>query len=339
MCVPRKWQGSSTPRGFCRRILSNLSDNGKTAGCMPVRESDNLWILSKYGLQRDWINAADEQSVICPVTSVFQRAFVFTTVPTVEGAVISMLRSWNEDRPMCCRTSVVLTPAHSRVTVTIVRHADHLHTLFPSRFEVVDAGCALERLRALQFRFVASVTFCTVRLDDMQHMLFAIDQNMHVVWRGKTVEEDYVHVERTNITDNEATIAVHVRRFAFVFDDMEACVSKRFANRLRLDLLLVFYRRLPVDVIECITHAAARHVTPRDFREGGCESVFTYSVARLLRVACLLGESPLSLYEYHNACEGKKKCIYSLLKRIYRRRHTVFGRQPVSRVLRSGLLC
>lgn len=303
---------------------------------MPVRKRDNLWILSKYGVQRDWINAENEEYGIWPIHaphSNLQCAFVCERFDVVENAAIKAIKDCKVAKK---RMSVFIKPRVS-LTLNVASDMSSVSSLFPDNLEVIDASNALKRLGMCTFRFIASVKFCTVRLDDSQHMMFAVDDDMNIIWRGKTVEEDYVH---TRMHNNENTLALYVRRSAFVFDHRENTVSLWFRNRIRRQLLVIFYRHFSVDIIEMIAKMVISdvQVTSREFRQGACESVFSYGTARLLRVGWLLAESSLSLHEYYTSSDSCKKQVYALLKSIYRRRQIIFDRQPVSRVLRSGIL-
>jgi hypothetical protein len=233
----------------------------------------------------------------------------------------------------------ILLKAHVRLRFAVTTDFDELHKLFPDNCEIADVNASLSRLKKCQFAFVVAVPFCTVRLDDGQHALFAVDDSMQIVWRAKTVEEDFVQTQRIESPESN-TITLHLRRSVFVFDKEETIVSASFCNAIRRELILIFYRRLSIDAIDCITDyvAANYSVSSRDFRSGACESVFNYSTARLLKVGWVLSESPICLHEFHlSSKEGKKK-VYPILKSVYRKRHVVFDRQPASRRLRSGVL-
>ena len=160
---------------------------------MPLRK-DNLWILSDYGLKRDWINATDEKCGIWPVSSVdiFQRAFVCERVDVIENAIVSSLK--NCDSVSNIEQFVTIPfKSHIRLRFAVTTDIERINAIFPDNFEIADANGALCRLKERKFAFLVSAQFCTVRLDDGQHILFAVDDMMKIVWRGKTVEEDFAN--------------------------------------------------------------------------------------------------------------------------------------------------
>ena len=307
---------------------------------MPLRR-DNLWILTDYGVQRDWINANTEESAIWPVLStenIFQRAFVCERIGVVECAIVSLMKTWQPGISLETHYAISLK-ANIRLRFTVTNDFDKLHQLFPDNYEIADVNASLSRLEKCQFAFIVAAPFCTVRLDDGQHAIFAVDDSMQIVWRAKTVEEDFVQTQRIN-TPESNTMTLYLRRSIFVFDKQELIVSTSFRNTLRRDLILIFYRLLSIDAIDCIVnHVVANYIiSSRDFRNGACEGVFNYSTARLLKVGWLLSESSTCLHEFHLASNEDKKKVYPLLKSMYRKRHAVFDRQPASRRLRSGIL-
>lgn len=307
---------------------------------MPLRR-DNLWVLTDYGVQRDWINANAEESAIWPVLStenVFQHAFICERIDVVECAIISLMKTWQTGISLETHYAISLK-AHIRLRFAVTSDFDELDKLFPENYEIANVNASLSRLEKCQVAFIVAVPSCTVRLDDGQHVIFAVDDSMQIVWRAKTVEEDFVQTQRID-TPESNTMTLRLRRSVFVFDKQETIVSTTFRNTLRSDLILIFYRRLSIDAIDCITnHVASNYMlSSRDFRNGACEGVFSYSTARLLKVGWMLNESSICLHEFHLASNEDKKKVYPLLKSIYRKRHAVFNRQPASRRLRSGVL-
>lgn len=306
---------------------------------MPFKK-DNLWILTDYGMRHDWIDAISEERGIWPVLSVdnvFQRTFVCERIDAVESVIVSYLTAWG-GREGVERYHTIPLDARMRLRFAVTTDTGRVCDLFPDNAELTEVDAALRRLQDRQPAFIVSAQFCSVRLDDEQHFVFAVDETMNVVWRGRTVEEDFVQTR-----SNEGTLGaltLHLRRSIFVFDDDVTAVSASFRGSIRLGLILAFYRRLTVDAIDCISEhvASAYRVSPKDFRRGAYESVFNYSTARLLKIGWILNESSICLHEFHRASVEEKKKVYPMLKSIYRRRHTVFDRRPASRVLRSGVL-
>ena len=303
---------------------------------MPVLERDNLWILSKYGMTRDWINST-ESDLIWPTIppSIFHRAYICENKETIENLIRAFLRDFHQTNEMECVPLHVKNDNH--IQMRIVRNNQHVNMLFPERFDINDVSSSV-LVHDPCTRFIVCVEFCTIRLDDVQHMILSFDDALNTLWRVKTVEEDFIETQRR---DDLSTIELRVRRSIFLFRDDEVKMSIKYFGERRCDLYIIFYSMFSPDVVDQIAKFAflESQITPRDFRQGACSEIFTYSIARLIRVAWMLGEGSLSLDEFWKAKAERKKKEYTVLKKIYRRRKSVFDRQPMSKVLRSGLLC
>lgn len=328
-----------------------------------MTSNNSLWILTQYGVDHDFLNPFTEQTLmwIADPTNLFSREFICCDTDVIEAAVAHTVLNHDlykdeTDSGVCKRVPVLLGDGVI-LYASVVSTAKSLPLLFPPHYRIADTERALERLSVRAFARLASLQFCSVHFTEVQHMLVAVNDRGQVVWKARTVEENYIAVmslfpipTEQSLVDGTEQIAppgrrslfskYRLRRRAFLFDGETSLLGKQVQFQMTKGIHRALDGVLNADVVELIaSDTVTRHrITPLEFRQGACAAAVTYATLRLLRVARLLGDYRGSLGEYASSPVPAKEA-QACIKRAYKKCRLIFGRSLPRMVLRSGRVC
>lgn len=293
-----------------------------------------LWVQPHYGVDQNWLNPSSEKRLMwIAYPNDGYSTYVSVHLNCVEGALSRTVQALGQNivdgtLPVVLGQGVVLLATALSVP------ADP-SSLFPIGYHLIDCADMPKKLASLRVVRIARLKFCSVHMEDVQHYVVGLNEASHVVWRARTIEENYT----TRICQDESSFSwFRLYRRAYLFDE-ESCMLSKDEQLHREQIYSKLASRLNGDVASYITELALkRHqITPSEFYRGCCEGTVTYATLRLLRIAFLLGEFQGNLAEF--VADPQCAASAQLMKRTYRRRRRLFGRAPATMVLRSGRVC
>ena len=302
---------------------------------------DNLWILDEYGLDRNWLHPAQEQIFMWPQKStrpsinqlvqsfakddrryIFRRAAqVAASIPATELAKLGHIR--------------VRIEQHDSYYIPCIVTTDASRLGYDDETDIIDANSSFRtRIGSRKWDRLVRLSFCSLRFDDMQHVILALD-GQRIIDEAWTVEE--VYFKTTRILLNR--IRFSTRRAVFLFDRSEPLLAPSSQRKVALSCRLALKHVLPDDVVNIVTDKVIEDsdgLTFRRFFAGDAAGTFHYGIARLLRVGWHASMNVPSLRDFANMDERSRRKLQPVLNSIIRRRHCFFARKLSNKTTRSG---
>jgi hypothetical protein len=184
---------------------------------------------------------------------------------------------------------------------------------------------------------IACVSVCTLRLDDVQHVLFLMKDDV-IVHEGWTICEEFI----TTIRMTQHQLRVRIHRAVFMFDKRTSMLSLVQQERVSRLVMKMFRNAFPEDVISVISKFACesmQSVSISQFNRGLLKGTFNYAIARLLKIGYYKKVKTLpSLTSYEGMSYSERCESYDTLKTVFRNRHRLFDREICHKSTRSGHL-
>ena len=302
----------------------------------------DLWILDQYGLDRDWLHPSREEVFLWPQTKIAPHAdlseetaaFTKETRSRIIAGVVAKAVlvpcAVLEHRDVQLHMVGCEPQFHIPFTVT----TDARRFAYDAETKITDVDSFAARLDDTRWDRLVRIAFCSIRFDEVQHLILALD-GTRVVGEAWSVEETYVESVR---------VAPHTLRFSMrhvvaLFDRSAPLLNGDAQRRVRWGIRSTLGRILPDDVVELIGDkvvAESDALTCRKFAAGSTAGVLHYSIARLLRVGWHAGMRTPSLGAYLRMGEAERRALQSTLNAIMRRRHVLFRRRLCAKTTRSG---